>query len=81
MAENEPLVQKFRNRYGEDWEFEYYPDRREGILRGSDIDWEEHAVVEGHAPGVVLNEEELSWLRAVWISATGEVPPQTPRRS
>lgn len=60
----------FSNRYGEEWEFVYDPARGEGVLRGSDVDWQEYPVVAGIAQGLVLNEEELQWLRKTWADAT-----------
>jgi len=36
---------RFTNRYGEEWEFTYDSDTGTGILRGSDVDWEEYPVV------------------------------------
>jgi hypothetical protein len=61
---------RFVNRYGEEWEFVYDPDTGEGILCGSDVDWQDHPVVDGRAPGLVLNEEEIAWLRRAWAEAT-----------
>ena len=64
-------VWRFTNRYGEDWEFTYDSDTGTGILRGSDVDWEEYSVVGGLAQGLILNEEEIAWLRKTWAEATG----------
>lgn len=63
---------RFTNRYGEEWKFMYDSDTGEGILSGSDVDWEEYPVVGGLAPGLILNEEEIVWLRKTWAEATGE---------
>jgi hypothetical protein len=63
---------RFTNRYGEDWEFVYDPVTGEGILRGSDVDWQDYRVVDGLAPGLILNEEEIAWLREVWAEAIGK---------
>ena len=41
----------------------------DGVLRGSDVDWQEYRVVDGLAKGLVLNEEEMAWLRKVWTEA------------
>ena len=49
----------------------YDPDIGTGILRGSDVDWEEHPVAGGVAQGLILNEEEIVWLRKTWTEATG----------
>jgi hypothetical protein len=62
---------RFRNRYGEEWVFEYDPAKGEGGLRGSDVDWEEYRVVGGRAEGLILNDDEILWLRKAWAEATG----------
>jgi hypothetical protein len=59
------------NRYGEAWEFEYDALKGEGLLRGEDVDWEEYRVIDGRVPELILNEEEIQWLRAAWREATG----------
>ncbi len=64
-------VWRFRNRYGEQWEFVYDPATGHGILRGSDVDWQEYPVIAGLAPGLVLSQEEIAWLRKAWSEATG----------
>jgi hypothetical protein len=61
---------RFKNRYGEEWEFEYDPAQREGVLRGSDVDWQEYRVIGGCVPELVLNNEEILWLRKSWAEAT-----------
>jgi len=61
---------RFTNRYGEEWEFEYDPLKKEGVLRGSDVEWQEYRVIEGRAPRLILNDEEIRWLRKVWAEAT-----------
>ncbi len=40
----------FTNRYGEAWEFLYDPCKREGLLRGADVDWQEYRVLDGQVP-------------------------------
>ena len=60
---------RFLNRFGEEWCFEYDYQTGEGILKGSDVDWQPYRVVNGHAIGLLLNEEELIWLRKAWIDA------------
>ena len=62
---------RFANRYGEQWEFQYDQTRKEGILRGSDVDWKSYRVIGGHVPGLILNDEEILWLRQAWSEATG----------
>jgi len=63
---------RFENRYGEAWEFEYDPATGEGLLRGTDVDWQEYRVIEGQVPELILNDEEIQWLRTEWQRATGE---------
>lgn len=70
MTVPERFTSHFTNRYGEEWEFEYDPAREEGILRGSDVDWEEYRVIGGIAPELNLNEEEIQWLRRTWTEAS-----------
>ena len=61
---------QFANRYGEEWEFEYDPLTGEGVVRGSDVDWDEYRVVGGRAIGLIMNDEEILWLRKAWVEAT-----------
>ena len=63
MIANRHYNSRFTNRYGEEWEFEYDPLKKEGVLRGSDVDWQNYRVIEGQVPGLILNEEEIQWLR------------------
>lgn len=63
---------RFTDRYGETWQFEYDHYRQEGMLRGSDLDGQCHAVIGGQARGVILNEEEIQWLRKAWSEATSQ---------
>ena len=65
------FTSRFAHRYGEEWEFEYDPTTGEGVLRGSDVDWQEYRVIGGLAPTLILNEEELLWLRKTWAEAVG----------
>ncbi len=60
---------RFENRYGEAWEFEYDPVKGEGVLRGADVDWKDYRVVDGQVPGLILNDEEIRWLRTAWEEA------------
>ena len=62
---------RLKNRYGEVWEFEYDPGAGEGILRGTDVDWQDYRVVDGQVLDLVLNDEEIRWLRNAWKEATG----------
>jgi len=70
MITRRHYTSRFTNRYGEEWEFEYDPIKGEGLLRGSDVDWQEYRVIEGLAPELVLNNEEIEWLRKAWSEAT-----------
>jgi hypothetical protein len=72
MINRRRYTSRFTNRYGEEWEFEYEPIQGEGWLRGSDVDWQEYRVIGGVAPGLVLNKEEIEWLRKAWSEATTE---------
>lgn len=73
MTVRKHYTSRFTNEYGEEWEFEYDPGKGEGILRGSDVDWKEYRVVGGRAPGLILNDEEIRWLRNAWAeAASGE---------
>ena len=65
------FTSRFANRYGEEWEFAYDHATGEGVLRGSDVDWQEYRVIAGMAPGLILDEEEFLWLRNTWAEATG----------
>jgi len=71
MTDPKPYTSRFTNQYGEEWEFEYDPSRGEGTLRGSDVDWQEYRVIAGHAPGLILNVEEIQWLRQTWKEVAG----------
>ena len=57
---------QFKNRYGEEWQFHYCPATGEAAFRGVDVDWRECRVVRCVVPELVLNEEEMTWLRAAW---------------
>jgi hypothetical protein len=69
MNKRESYRAKFTNIYGEEWHFEYSYSLNEGILRGSDVDWQPYRVVNGQAIGLILSTEELLWLRKVWADA------------
>jgi len=70
MNKNNNRKAKFVNRYGEEWMLEYDASTGESILKGSDVGWQPCRVVGGHAVGLLLNDEELIWLRAAWAAAT-----------
>lgn len=55
-----------------------YPrlEHYQGILGGSDVDGQRYAVIGGLARGVILNEEEIQWLRQAWAEATRQ--PERP---
>lgn len=61
---------EYVNEYGEEWIFEYNPLTHTGILKGSDIDWQEYVVVESRVSGLLLNDGELKWLQKAWNEAT-----------
>jgi hypothetical protein len=71
MASPRSCLSRFTNRYGAQWEFEYNPCAQEGVLRGSDVDWHECRVVRGQVLGLILNDEEIQWLRKAWLDASG----------
>jgi Uri superfamily endonuclease len=72
MGEGKIYTSGFVNRYGEEWRFEYDSSTGEGILKGSDVNWQPYRVVNGHAVGLLLNEEELAWLKKAWAEATSK---------
>ena len=72
MVAPEKHRSRFENRYGEAWEFEYDPVKGEGLLRGEDVDWQEYRVLDGLVPELILNDEEIRWLRSEWRKATGD---------
>ena len=59
----------FKNQYGETWIFEYDFNTGTGVVRGSDVDWEEYPVVEGRADDLVMHQEERDWLKSAWQEA------------
>ena len=62
----------FQNALGEQWIFVSNMETREARLYGGDIGWNKAQPVEnGHVEGLVLRPEELAWLRACWIAASG----------
>ncbi len=69
MTDPARYISRFTNRYGEEWQVEYDCSRAEGILSGSDVDWQKYRVVEGRSLGLILNEEEIQWLRKAWLEA------------
>ena len=61
---------RFTNRHGDEWEFEYDSLKKEGVLRGSDVDWRDYRVLDARVAGLMLNEEEIRWLQKAWAEAT-----------
>ena len=59
----------YKNQYGETWIFEYDYGSETGVVRGSDVDWYEYAVVNGEADDLVMHDEEKAWLMAAWHEA------------
>ena len=70
MIANSHYSSRLTNRYGEEWEFDYNPLKKEGMLSGSDVEWQNYRVIEGRVLGLILNEEEIQWLRRAWAEAT-----------
>jgi len=60
------VTKKFTNSHGDEWVFEYDSEVGEGILKGSDIDWESYPCRERSNLGLILNSEEREWLEEVW---------------
>jgi hypothetical protein len=69
MPPSPAYVWRFTNRYGETWEFTYDAVKKEGVLRGSDVEWKSYRVVGGQVPGLILNDGEIRWLRQAWSEA------------
>ncbi len=69
MAAPRVYSSRFENQYGEEWRFEYDPIKGEGVLCGSDVDWQEYPVLDGQAADLILNDEETRWLRTAWEEA------------
>jgi hypothetical protein len=69
MPESSEHVWRFTNCYGEAWEFTYDALKKEGTLRGSDVDWKSYSVAGGRVSGLILKEEEIQWLRQAWSEA------------
>lgn len=70
LTDPTPYSSRFTDRYGEEWLFEYDRSRHEGVLSGSDLDWQKYRVVGGRALELILNDEEIQWLRKAWLEAT-----------
>ena len=61
----------FENEHGEQAIFVYEYGKEEGTLFLGDLNWEKPiTVVDGHAPGVILTNEEGQWLLSCWKAAT-----------
>ena len=78
MVASRVYSSRFENQYGEPWEFNFDPVKGEGVLRGADVDWQEYRVVDGQVPGLMLNDEEIRWLRNAWEEASASVSRQSP---
>ena len=68
-------ISTFANRYGEEWIFEYDHQTERAIVKGSDVDWQEYVVTNGLAVGLIMDEEELLWLRSAWAAKAPLVAP------
>lgn len=65
----------FENGYGEQTVFIYNRATNEGVLYMGDYNWEKPLeVLDGTCPGLVMSDEESTWLRMCWQAATGIVP-------
>lgn len=61
----------FENEHGEQTIFLYDRRRNVGVLYMGDAGWRKrYRVVDGVAPGLILNEHERAWLRSCWLAAT-----------
>ena len=63
----------FQNEHGEQWTFTFDRATRIGELRGGDVSWKPHPVIDViGAPHVdmMLNAGESMWLQACWKAAT-----------
>jgi len=69
-------IEKFKNRYGKEWLFEYSYRTETAIVKGSDGDGQAYEVLNGEAIDLILNDEEIQWLHKAWISATAQSKPQ-----
>ena len=69
MSEKKVYTSEFKNRYGEEWIFEYNYATGKAMLKGSDVDYQSYPVVDGHAADLLLNNEEILWLRRAWAEA------------
>jgi hypothetical protein len=63
-------LSEYTNEYGEDWIFEYDYVNHRGVVRGSDVEWKNYPVVEGRPIDLILNLEEIEWLKSAWDAAT-----------
>ncbi|HEB30600.1 MAG TPA: hypothetical protein ENI15_06960 [Spirochaetes bacterium] len=68
----EKYIAEFTNEYGEDWVFEYDYSTGNGVIKGSDVDWNEYPIIDGKALGLVLAQSEIEWLRSCWLEATAD---------
>lgn len=69
MINKRIYTSEFRNRWGDQWIFEYDYVTGQGTLKGSDADWESYPVVNGMTPDIVLNDQEIRWLRKAWAES------------
>jgi hypothetical protein len=59
----------FANQHGEQAIYLYDYSAREATVRMGDAGWDGvYRVVDGRAEGLMLNEAELTWLRACWLA-------------
>ena len=69
----------FENMFGEQWIFTFDRKVGTGQLRGGDVGWNTPLTVEHDgcgglrigAKGIILSQDEMSWLLNCWRTATG----------
>lgn len=55
MHYKENYRSEFIDEYGENWIFEYNYNTGKGVLRGSEVNWQPHPVVDGRVANLLLN--------------------------
>jgi hypothetical protein len=56
----------YENVHGEQLIFTYNTSTKEALLYHGDAGWKPYAVIDGYAGGLILADDELTWLRACW---------------
>ncbi|TYB96403.1 MAG: hypothetical protein FXF54_03190 [Kosmotoga sp.] len=60
----------FRNKYGENWIFEFDYEKKYSYITGDDVDYNKFPVYDGIALDLILNKQETKWLKRVWKEST-----------